>query len=361
MQNRSLSVQAPRQLTAAEADLSAGALSAQQIIGQITLIQQIMDAAMKKDHHYGTIPGCGEKPALFKPGAEKLCLTFHLSPTYDVTEEKGEHGHREYRVTCTLTARMSGVVVGEGLGSCSTMESKYRYRGSAAEETDQPVPRNYWDVRKENPAKAQELIGGKGFTAKKIEGKGWMICKSTGERLENPDLADQYNTVLKMAKKRALVDAVLTATAASDIFAQDLEDLAANAAARYPERQDREDVPSRRHEAHAQEAEIVEEVQPVRPVRGIIHSVEEKTTANKGKKVFIVIILDANGSDLKASTFSKTLADKAQDFATEGTEVIAGVKNAKQPGYFNLESLESAENVDADEGDALAKQRPHQL
>jgi hypothetical protein len=33
------------------------------------------------------------------------------------------------------------------------------------------------------------------------------------------------NTVLKMAKKRALVDGVLTATAASDAFDQDLEDL----------------------------------------------------------------------------------------------------------------------------------------
>jgi len=43
-------------------------------------------------------------------------------------------------------------------------------------------------------------------------------------RVENTDLADTYNTVLKMAKKRALVDATLTATAASDIFNQDLED-----------------------------------------------------------------------------------------------------------------------------------------
>jgi len=43
-------------------------------------------------------------------------------------------------------------------------------------------------------------------------------------RVENTDLADTYNTVLKMAKKRALVDATLTATAASDIFTQDLED-----------------------------------------------------------------------------------------------------------------------------------------
>ena len=36
---------------------------------------------------------------------------------------------------------------------------------------------------------------------------------------------DADNTILKMAKKRALIDAVLTVTAASDIFAQDVEDL----------------------------------------------------------------------------------------------------------------------------------------
>jgi hypothetical protein len=37
--------------------------------------------------------------------------------------------------------------------------------------------------------------------------------------------ADVANTILKMAKKRAQVDAVITATAASDIFTQDIEDL----------------------------------------------------------------------------------------------------------------------------------------
>jgi hypothetical protein len=36
-----------------------------------------------------------------------------------------------------------------------------------------------------------------------------------------------HNTILKMAKKRAQIDAVLTTTAASDVFAQDLEDLVA--------------------------------------------------------------------------------------------------------------------------------------
>ena len=44
-------------------------------------------------------------------------------------------------------------------------------------------------------------------------------------RIEHDNPADYYNTVLKMAKKRAHVDAVLTATAASDIFTQDIEDM----------------------------------------------------------------------------------------------------------------------------------------
>ena len=62
-----------------------------------------------------------------------------------------------------------------------------------------------------------------------------MIAKG-GEKVENDNPADCYNTVLKMAKKRALVDAVLTATAASDIFTQDLEDISANIVAKTPGR-----------------------------------------------------------------------------------------------------------------------------
>ena len=45
-----------------------------------------------------------------------------------------------------------------------------------------------------------------------------------GDKVEHDNPADYYNTALKMAKKRALVDACLTVTAASDIFSQDLEE-----------------------------------------------------------------------------------------------------------------------------------------
>ncbi len=214
-------------------DPATSALTVQQVLGQVALIQQIMTAAMKDGEHFGRIPGCGTKPTLLKPGAEKLCLTFRLAPTYDVDERRLDNGHREYRVQCTLSSIVTQAFIGQGVGICTTMENKYRYRQNVAEPTDKPVPRAYWDARAEDPSKAQELIGGKGFSVKKVEGKGWMIARG-GEKLEHDNPADNYNTVLKMAKKRALVDAVLTATAASDIFTQDLEDITANLALATP-------------------------------------------------------------------------------------------------------------------------------
>ena len=188
-------------------DPATSALSVQQVLGQVQLIQQIMSATMKEGEHFGRIPGCGDKPTLLKPGAEKLCLTFRLAPAYAVEEKQMDRSHREYRVLCTLSSITTGAFVGQGVGTCSSMEGKYRFRVGLAEATDRPVPRAYWDLRQEDPAKAQELIGGKGFSTRKVEGKGWMIAKG-GEKGENDNPADTFNTVLKMAKKRALVDAV---------------------------------------------------------------------------------------------------------------------------------------------------------
>jgi len=109
------------------------------------------------------------------------------------------------------------------VGSCSSMESKYRFQTGPKESTGKAVPKEYWDVRKSDPPKAQSLLGGKGFGTMKNDSGQWVISIQ-GEKVENTNPADQFNTVLKMAKKRAHVDAVLTVTAASDIFTQDIED-----------------------------------------------------------------------------------------------------------------------------------------
>jgi hypothetical protein len=181
--------------------------TAEEVLRQISIVDEIKTKVMREGMHYGTIPG-GSKPALFKPGAEKLCLTFKLSHEFDVEVEKFPNGHRHYTVNCRLRYR-DGTLVGQGVGICSTMESKYRFRTDFGG----PVPAAYWDNR--DP----ELLGGRQFSPRKIKGK-WVIV----QKVEHDNPADYYNTAIKMAKKRAHVDATLSATAASDIFDQDTED-----------------------------------------------------------------------------------------------------------------------------------------
>ena len=206
----------------APTSLTSFAVSISEMKSQVNLIQHIMKEVMKDGEHFGVIPGCGDKPALLKPGAEKLMLTFRLANDVDVETVDHQHGHREYRVKVTLHSP-AGQRLGTGVGSCSTLEGKYRFRVGPTELTIKPVPKEYWDLRKENPVKAQEIIGGRGYSPKKDDSGNWMIARQ-GEKVEYDNPADYYNTCLKMAKKRALVDAVLTSTAASDIFTQDIEE-----------------------------------------------------------------------------------------------------------------------------------------
>lgn len=191
-------------------------MSIEKLVGRSMLIQRAMGAVMKDGEHYGKIPGCGEKPTLLKAGAEKLTTLFRLSPEFAVESIDLGSGHREYRVKCRMLAA-DGSFLGEGCGSASTTESKWRYRSEA---TSNLVPQAYWETR--DPA----LLGGSTFTPRKITDKAsgktkWIIC----QRVEHSDPADYYNTCLKMAVKRAHVAAALTVTSASDIFSQDLDDL----------------------------------------------------------------------------------------------------------------------------------------
>lgn len=183
------------------------------------MVSDIKKQIMRKDTHFGVVPGCGNKPTLLKNGAELLCMAFKLAPDAKVEIADLGNGHREYTVTTTLTSIVTGVPVATGLGSCSTMESKYRYRGTELVNTGKPVPSAYWADK--DPSK----LGGRGFVAKKDENGRWMIFQKGEKKVENPDIADVYNTVLKMASKRSLVDATLKATGGSCEFTQDIEDM----------------------------------------------------------------------------------------------------------------------------------------
>lgn len=173
---------------------------------KLTLVQNFFKRVMVKDTDFGTIPGT-DKPALLKPGAEKLLALYNFSST---VKEKNEvrdlkTGYYQAQLVIQIVHRGTGVVVAEGVGEASSYESKYRYRWVF--ESDVPVGID------------KNTLVSKTFESKK-NGKEYKRY-----RLENPDLIDQWNTVLKMAKKRALVDATLSATGTSGIFSQSEDEM----------------------------------------------------------------------------------------------------------------------------------------
>jgi len=175
--------------------------TAANIKAQVQLIQQVMKSVMKEGTHYGRIPGV-DKKMLFKPGAEVLCATFRIAPSYQI-DDLSDGDSVRYRVKCIATHQSTGAILGEGMGEGSSNEEKYRWRAAVCDEEFDEAPE---DRRR----------------LKWKKGGGQGAYKIAQIRVVPADIA---NTVLKMACKRAQVAMALNVTAASDIFGQDLEDM----------------------------------------------------------------------------------------------------------------------------------------
>jgi len=185
---------------------------------RLVAVEQLLRDVMIQSIHFGKIQGCGDKPTLLKPGAEMLAMMFRLAPTVELSVTDLGNGHREYTVTCRMKNITSGEVWAEGVGSCSTMESKYRYRTvQDFEITNKAIPKDAKDRK--------QYYRALGYGMQKVDG-AWAWVKYIGSgKVENPDIADTYNTCLKMAKKRAQIDGTLSALGCSHLFTQDIEDL----------------------------------------------------------------------------------------------------------------------------------------
>lgn len=133
---------------------------------KIHAFQQVIQQAVKPGHDIGIIPGT-DKPTLLKPGAEKIVMMMGLASRYEIMDkvEDYDKGFFSYNIRCTLSRQ--GMDICEGVGNCNSRESKY------------------------------------------VKADPYSIA----------------NTILKMAKKRAYVDAALSVASLSDIFTQDLEDM----------------------------------------------------------------------------------------------------------------------------------------
>lgn len=177
-------------------------MSSAQLIEQRRAIVEVMESSMKKDIDYGIIPGT-DKRTLLKPGSEKILAIFHLGVRPRV-EDLSTPDTIRYRIHCEIFHQPTGLVLGEGVGEASSAESKYQWRAVVCNEE--------WDATPEDRRRVKWKKGERGpYSVRQV-------------RTDTDDVA---NTVLKMGKKRSQIDAVLTVTAASDIFAQDIEELKA--------------------------------------------------------------------------------------------------------------------------------------
>lgn len=226
----------------------------QQAADNIGAVREFVARQMEEGVDFGAIPGAGDRKVLLKPGAEKLDGLFNVRPAYtplSVTENP-ETGYAMYRYQADLVNRATGAIMGSGIGSCNSFESKYRWRwvpkhavpiGLLAEELSQRggklsefafaidkgettgqygKPAEYWQTFRAAIESGQAVaVHRKTKTGKMMD--AWEI-DGVQYRIPNGDIMDVWNTVDKMAQKRALVAAALTLGCVSDLFTQDLED-----------------------------------------------------------------------------------------------------------------------------------------
>lgn len=136
---------------------------------RLQMLQRFVQEFLVPNEDYGIIPGT-KKPSLYKSGAEKLTDAFGFAKYVEVLNrvEDWQTPFLHYEVKLILRSKRTGLVEAEGIGSANSKEKKFAKQ----------------------------------------------------------DTFSIANSLLKMAKKRALVDAVLSSTRSSGIFSQDMEDIA---------------------------------------------------------------------------------------------------------------------------------------
>lgn len=192
---------------------------------QMGVMRDFFKAVMVEGEDYGTIPGT-PTPTLLKPGAEKLCELYGFAINVPTIERDSDRDSGFYRasVIVRLTSRATGATIAEGVGEANTYEGRYRWRNAGRSCPSCGVAGSI--------IRGKEEYGGGWLCWKKKDGCGAnfavddpAITEQVTGKVENDDLHTLWNTIVKMAKKRALVDATISATRSSGLFTQDLEDL----------------------------------------------------------------------------------------------------------------------------------------
>ena len=205
------------------------AMSIQAAIERRNAVVDFVRQVMVRDTDFGVIPGT-DKPTLLKPGAEKLNTLFGLSSRFIIVEKETDwtgaahDGEPFFYFVYRCQLWRGDWLMADAEASCNSMEKKYRWR-----KAERVCP----ECGKSAIIKGSAQYGGGWLCWKKKDGCGTKfqdndkrITDQEVGQVRNPDIADQVNTLQKMAQKRALIAATLLAVNASEFFTQDIEDMA---------------------------------------------------------------------------------------------------------------------------------------
>lgn len=147
----------------------------------IALADALVQKVLEPEIDYGIHPGT-KSHALKDPGAATIINAFNCYPKAEILFREVTDTKISYVMDVALISREDGLVKSTGTGACTTMETKYGYRWV----TD---PEFYGYDRASLKKKKKE--------------------DQVRYRIANPEWSELENTILKMARKRAEVDAAM--------------------------------------------------------------------------------------------------------------------------------------------------------
>lgn len=189
--------------------------SIETITYDLKMAEKLVTDALEEGIDYGQIPGVPGK-GLWDPGASKIMNAFETYPRHKILYHEETHDRITWAIECEIIHRGTGVIVGAGVGSCSTREPKYKYRWFTKDEA------------KELGCFTEPQIEAAKSRKGKRRNYGGDFYEVTEYRLENPEYGEQVDTILKMAAKRSETDASRTlpgvAAALRKLFDADRKD-----------------------------------------------------------------------------------------------------------------------------------------
>jgi hypothetical protein len=228
-----LAVPAPQSTAIATSPILRPVVRVDEMVQHHKEMAAFVQGALELNRDFGVIPGTGDKPTLLKPGAERLLIGFGCEAEPEIVEKETDHNHKNVFINkkweATDPPKLENGRQDDDAIKAMKAAGTHRFK----------KVNNGWQFQQAEIESGESLglyryvirVTIRHRATGEVVGHGIGSCSSLESKyIRSP--RDAENTILKMAKKRALVDAVLTTFGLSDRFTQDVEEIAENQTAR---------------------------------------------------------------------------------------------------------------------------------